>query len=111
MICEGCGQCRGIKYAKGVYTVSCLDNGEFPIHETHLDNFKCDTYSERVIEEPPKDNILIILNCGRDFLIYDKDITCNDDMQRRIQSAENWVEFDGMLFNTNEIAVFSFIGG
>ena len=113
MKCEGCGRNRGIKYKNGVYGISCLEKGEFEIHQDHIDTFNCEDYIEPVlVEEPPKDNIMIVLKCGRDMLLYDKDITCNDDMQRRLHSAsenDTWVEFDGMLFNISEIAVLSFI--
>ena len=109
MICEDCNKCHGIKFDKGVYTVTCEANDVFQVHESRLEFFRCSDKDE--IPPKPKENIMIILNCGRDIIVYDKDITCNDDMQRRIQSSDGWVEFDGMLFNTNEIAVFSFIGG
>lgn len=111
MVCLGCDKCREIKDKNGVYVINCSENGEFQLHSDYEDNFTCEEYAETVKEEPVRDNIHIILNCGRDITVYDKDITCSDDIQRRIQSAENWVEFDGILFNVDEIAVFSFIGG
>lgn len=110
MLCFDCGNCRAIKDKNGVYEINCL-RGSFQLHSDYEDNFTCEDYTDTVPDEPQKDNIHIILNCGRDITVYDKDITCNDDMQRRIQTSERWVEFDGMLFNVDEIAVFSFIGG
>ena len=108
MKCETCGKCKAIKLKDEVYTVSCIVNGDFPIHQSHVDEFNCEEYVERV-QEPPKENIVITLKCGRDFFMYDKNITCNDDMQRRIKSSDGWVEFVGMLFNVDEIAVVGYI--
>ena len=110
MICLDCNNCRSIKEKDGVYGINCTEHGEFKLHSDYVDTFNCEDFDESIPVTPQRDNIIIILKCGRDIPLYDKDITCNDDMQRRIQSAENWVEFDGMLFNVDEIAVFSYVG-
>lgn len=114
MYCEACGRCRGIKLKGDSHIIACLEHGEFQLHQDYADTFQCEDFEEAPpIEEPPKDNIYIVLKCGREFTVYDKDISCNDDMQRRIHTAsekDRLVEFDGMLFNIDEIAVFSFIG-
>ena len=110
MKCESCGLCQTIKYNNSVYEIRCVERGDFNLHSDHEDAFEWEDYAEREYTEPPKENIIITLKCGRDFFIRDEDITCNDDMQRRMGASEEWVEFDGILFRTSEIAAVSFVG-
>lgn len=111
MICEGCGRCRGIKFNNQVYTVSCLENGEFPIHADNIDNFHCNDRTDP-IEPPPSDNILIILKSGRDITVYDKDIKCMADLYKMIvEDNLEWVEYGDFTFKVSEIACYGYVGG
>lgn len=109
MVCLDCDKCRGAKDKNGVYVINCSENGEFQLHSDYEDNFTCEEYTEAVREEPVKDNIHIILNCGRDITVYDKDITCSDDMERRLGKEDGFVQFDGLLIRKDEIAVMRYI--
>ena len=109
MKCEDCSKCREVKYKNGVFQVNCLNNDVFQIHESNVPNFECEDYEYEAPQAPHKENILIILKSGRELIVYDKDITCNDDMERRLLATADWVEFDGMLINKREIAVLSYV--
>lgn len=111
MKCETCGKCKAIKLKDEVYVVSCIVNGDFPIHQSHVDEFNCKEHVERV-QEPPKENIVITLKCGRDFFMYDKNITCMADLDRMIiEDALEWPEFGNFTFKRDEIACYGYIGG
>lgn len=106
MICEGCGRCRGIKFNNQVYTVSCLENGEFPIHADNVDNFHCNDRTDP-IEPPPSENVLIILKSGRDITVYDEKVKSIQDMSFDCE----WAEFGSIKVRTDEIACYGYIGG
>lgn len=108
MVCGNCGNCQNIQVNGERYSIACT-RGVFELHESHVDNFQCEEYVEMPKVEIPRNNILIILKCGRDITVYDKNITCNDDMERRLHATSEWVEFDGMLINKREIAVLSYV--
>lgn len=108
MKCEECGRCIEVKHKDEKYVVSCTSNGMFEIHEDRLESFRCD----EMIEMPPSENVMVVLKCGREFMVYDKEITCDDDIQRRINDAiekERWVAFDGMYINTTEIGLVMYV--
>ena len=112
MLCEGCGKCQGIKLNNQVYTVTCLEKGEFSIHSDNVSHFNCYERAEPIEETPPRDNVLIILKSGRDMVMYDKDITCMADLDRMIiEDALEWPEFGNFTFKRDEIACYGYIGG
>lgn len=110
MLCDGCGKCQGIKFNNQVYTVACLEKGEFPIHSDNVSHFKCNDRTEQP-ETPPRDNVLIILKSGRDMVMYDKDITCMADLDRMIiEDALEYPEIGNFTFKRDEIACYGYIG-
>lgn len=118
MKCEDCAYKRGITYKSERYGISCEVNGEFTVHEDNSDAFMCENY-ERMSEPPvpPSDNVLIILNSGRDITVYDKDITCLKDIGDRINEVANmnadkcYVLFGKFQFCVKEIAVWGYLDG
>lgn len=118
MICQNCQHCKTVSYGNGRYTVSCLYNGEFPIHETNIDRFQCpsDSFEERKEEpktEPPKDNICVTLKCGRDITVYDSRIDSMKNLSDKINDIEKEIDFwrfGNIIFTVSEIAAIGYIG-
>lgn len=117
MICQDCQHCKTVSYGNGRYTVSCMYNGEFPIHETNIDRFQCpsDSFEERKEEpktEPPKDNIVVILKSGRDITAY-------SDMVKSGEALSSWYEMidrrrpfriGNFMFNPDDVSAIGYIG-
>lgn len=116
MTCETCASCMSFKIENGQYKINCAENGTFPVSETFGERFSCKDWQKREApEEPPKDNVLIILKgSGRDFMVHDDNITCEMDIVRRLKGKyedENiMVQFGSLMFCKTEIAVISYIG-
>ena len=61
--------------------------------------------------EPPKANVMIILTCGREFVIRDDDIKSRDDLDDILtELPHEWTRFGEIIFNTREIAAYSYLG-
>lgn len=117
MICQDCQHCKTVSYGNGRYTVSCLYNGEFPIHETNIDRFQCpsDSFEERKEEpktEPPKDNLCVTLKCGRDITFYDEDFETKENFIYWCDHANisELYRFGNIAFRMSEVAAIGYIG-
>ncbi len=117
MICEDCGRCQSIREKGEVYEIGCLEKGGFQLHSMHEDNFKCEDFVERPKQAtPPKDNVFIVLKCGRDMSFYDKQIHCLNDIGEKLNQAcrldgrVNYVLFDNFQINVEEIACWGYLG-
>lgn len=107
MLCEDCGKCRGIEINNdNTYTVTCSENGEFKIHKDHVDAFRCTDKTDKIMPEL-RDNVLIILKCGREITVYDETVTSIEDMSFDCE----WAKFGNIKVRTDEIACFGYIGG
>lgn len=93
--------------------VNCYYNGSFYVAEMYSDRFNCpsDSFEEPEYEEPLKDNVMIVLRgSGRDFQVHDEDIKSEEDLDKLITGNSEWLEFGGLTFRTEEIAMYSYIG-
>ena len=106
MLCEDCEKCRGIEINNDTYTVTCSENGEFKIHKDHVDAFRCTDKTDKVMPEL-RDNVLIILKCGREITVYDETVTSTEDMSFDCE----WAKFGNIKVRTDEIACYGYIGG
>ena len=105
MICEDCGRCQSIEFNNNAYTIDCLENGKFKLHNDHVDNFRCTDKTDK-IAPPPGDNVLIILKSGRDITVYDETVTSIEDMSFDCE----WAKFGNIKVRTDEIACYGYIG-
>ena len=106
MLCEDCGKCRSIKSNNDIYTVACTENGEFQLHKDHVDAFRCTDKTDKVVPEL-RDNVLIILKCGREITVYDETVASIEDMSFDCE----WAKFGNIKVRTDEIACYGYIGG
>ena len=107
MICFTCDKCQSVKADNDVLKVSCQDNGLISVHSTHGDAFRCDSYVTHEPVVPQKDNVLIILKCGRDLTTLDVDIKNLKDMSDRMDGE--FARFGSLEIRVDEIAVWGLI--
>lgn len=116
MICETCGRCTNIKLKDNRYEIGCLEKGIFQLHETNEPNFNCGDYAKAEPKPlPPKENVFIVLSgSGRDFMLYDRYVKNQNDIDRKVGDAYGvacgYVTLGDLVFKVDDIAVYGYIG-
>ena len=113
MICENCHYCLSFKVENGRYKIHCgEDDGTVEIHETNVERFKCPSYVEKEPEpEPPKDNVMIVLSCGRDFIVYDDRFHSDAELRDSFGGFGNgFIRYGQIWFKMSDIVALSYIG-
>lgn len=118
MRCNDCAKCRSFHLKDETYDIKCADSGSFKIHESRLDSFSCPTEfaMREPVEDAPGDNIMVVLKSGRDFMVHDRDISSDRELESLMKKAISkahgmaFISLGGIYFRLNEIAAISYIG-
>lgn len=111
MKCADCGRCQSIIEKGDVYNIACLEKGGFQLHSTHEDNFNCEDFEERHEIIPPKNNVVVILDSGRDITLYNENIKTADDFSDRLKMANenDFIKIGNFVFSVKSIACMGVI--
>ena len=109
MICQKCGRCQTIHEKGEVYEIGCLEKGGFRLHSSHEDNSHCEDYVERIEVRPPKDNVYIVLKCGRDYTLRDEGIKSDKDILDRLDNPRDYAKIGNLYIMTTEVVAFGYM--